>query len=695
MKSRQKKSVPAVPPASAEGTVASRAGAMGTVLFATFALGLVASGVHPDPRLWGVHQFAFLSRTAWALAAAVLAALLIPDVARVVGRGAGALGSVLLRFWTVSLPLGVLLLIAAFTWRMGYPFQGDGMVWVGALKEGKEFHHFEPLAATLVRFVAMTWSPRSPETAAGVLSVLLGPGYVVGTAWLCRMLFADALSAGVAWLLLLLHPMLLLFFGYVESYPLVIVFEVLFALCAVGSARRRLPLVVPALVLGLAMAAHLTALAWSPVLLVLAWERDPGHSRRGLASGVLAVLLALVVAVSTAGAVGSSPSTLLRNLVGQPGLGGQSLSWMFSWRHVLDLLNELTLLLAPALVLLAAAQSRRLPAVLVGEGASPGKQHAAPEGDFASPAWRTMLALLPGPLAVALLVEPRIGGGRDWDLYLPLVLPVVLLAVEIWRPKETESARVAGAKGVKLQPRRGALAGLPRAWADAGRAVGLAGVVWMGWLAMGLDESIAARRLEVLQESRGTFSNFARGYANETLGIYYRGRDSNASRAAWLRATQANPSNPRYFNNLGIEELRRDDVDAACAAFHRTLELGMEEYFVLFNVANCNRRTGQYEKAEALYDRLIDGWPQRWEAFGARGLVRVKLGRVSEAMDDLRIALRLAPNEAETHYTMGLAHQALGQMEEARQEWERALALDPKHAGARQQLDMLQQGAAP
>jgi Tfp pilus assembly protein PilF len=57
-----------------------------------------------------------------------------------------------------------------------------------------------------------------------------------------------------------------------------------------------------------------------------------------------------------------------------------------------------------------------------------------------------------------------------------------------------------------------------------------------------------------------------------------------------------------------------------------------------------------------------------------------------EALEDLRVALRMAPEVAETHYAMGLAHQALGQEAEARQAWERALSLEPSHTGARRQL---------
>jgi tetratricopeptide (TPR) repeat protein len=208
----------------------------------------------------------------------------------------------------------------------------------------------------------------------------------------------------------------------------------------------------------------------------------------------------------------------------------------------------------------------------------------------------------------------------------------------------------------------------------------------IGWLALGLDSGRSARWFESLQSPSSPFGNYARGYANETLAVYHRDRDPTASRDAWLRATRANPNNPRYFNNLGMEELRLERTDEACAAFRRALELGMDEYFVLFNVGTCERRAGNIAAAEGYYDRLIARWPDHWESYSARGLVRVRLGRPQEALLDLDKALAMAPQDADTHYRRGLALTDLGRPEEARAAWERTLELDPSHRQARSRL---------
>ncbi len=53
-----------------------------TFLFLSFALGHVLADVRADPRLWGVHQLAFLPRAIWLLATLMLGALVLPVVAR-------------------------------------------------------------------------------------------------------------------------------------------------------------------------------------------------------------------------------------------------------------------------------------------------------------------------------------------------------------------------------------------------------------------------------------------------------------------------------------------------------------------------------------------------------------------------------------------------------------------------------------
>ncbi len=632
------------------------------LFYALLGIAVALAGVRADPRTWGVHALAFLPRMAWILATLGLAALLLPSVAERTGRIAAWVGGRLSRSILVVVALGAAVLF--YLWRLEFQFLGDGMVWVGAIADGKRFHHFEPLAAAMTQGLANLLTSEHPERAAGALSILMGALYVLTTAGLCRTLWPDARTRGLAWLLFVIHPVLLLFFGYIESYPVLVVLEVCFVLALAAMAKGRLAWPTAAVVLGFAIATHVVAIAWLPALVVLvralgaakAGARAHTGSLRRSLRATSAAGIALAVAFAAAVVIGVSPARLVADLFGRNALGSQSWAWMFSLRHAADLGSEFMLLLSPAWVLLAAA--------LAGSLAPAAARKRDADSEVQNSFWQAMATLGLGTLAVTLLVEPRIGAARDWDLFTPVVVPGILLVLHSWRAWR--------------QPH---LAG-----ADAGRALGLAIVTTGAWLAVGLDAGRSARRLEVLQHPHGSFSNFARGYANETLGIYHRSRDPEAARSAWVRAAQANPVNPRYFNNLGMEELRRNDLPAACAAFRRALELGMDEYFVRYNVANCERKEGDLAAAEVHYDYLIERARERWEAFGARGLIRVQRGRPAEGLQDLQIAARLAPNNADVFYSTGLALEALGRVEEARTAWQRALQIDPKHASSQQRL---------
>jgi Flp pilus assembly protein TadD len=214
-------------------------------------------------------------------------------------------------------------------------------------------------------------------------------------------------------------------------------------------------------------------------------------------------------------------------------------------------------------------------------------------------------------------------------------------------------------------------------------------VVTIGWLAVNISAPRAARRMIMLQDPRGTFTNFARGYANETLGIYFRDIDVPAARDAYARATQANPSNARYFNNLGNLALMLEDVAGARTAFRRALELGLREWFVYHNLGLCELQLGDTVAADSLTRTLIQRWPGRSQGWEAHAQVCLNTGLPADALADLDRAVAIAPRDANLQYLRGEALRLLGRDSEARAAYERALQLEPRHTASRRALRSL------
>ena len=670
----------------------------GTIAFATLALAHLAAGLTGDPRLWGTHALAYLPRGAWFAASLALVVLLAPEMACGAAAAGVAVAGRILGSRALLVAAALVAGVGLHAARIRYQFLGDGRVWVEKLQSHTSFQHFEPFAAALVRWVAGRIDAAHPENSAGAASIGLGVLYVLGTGFLCRALWRDRAPRALAWLLLLAHPVLLFFFGYVESYPLLLVLQVGVALGLVRAVGRgRGAGLGPAVLVGVAVASHLQAVAWLPCLIALAWVEEIGAappspgSRHGIAASLVQrplllraaflCTVALVCGALLALGSGARPARLAADLRGESALGAVTAAWFFSWRHAVDLANEYVLLLGAPFVLVAAVLGARGEARAPAEAAGSEAPHAA---------WIPIACLFPGPLLVSWVVQPRIGGARDWDLYASLVLPAVLCSVEAWRRVQS----VPGSPARAARPKPLGARAVPAAEA-AGRALGLALVTSVAWLAVNLDAPRSARRMIALQDERGTFGNFARGYANETLGVYFRKLDPRAARDAYRRATQANAANPRYFNNLGNAEVQLQEIEAARDSYRKALELGMHEWPVVYNIGTCELQLGHAPEAERLFDQMTRDWPENWRGWASRGRARLELGRAPEALEDGLHARSLQADQPELCYFLGRVYHALGRDAEAKAAWEEALRLDPGFAAARSALGRLESATSP
>lgn len=490
---------------------------------------------------------------------------------------------------------------------------------------------------------------------------MLGWFYVLATALLCRTLWRDAAAAGLGWVLLLLHPVLLFWFGYVESYPLLLVLQVLLVLALARAAQGRLHVAVPAIVLVAGMATHLQAVTWLPCLVPLLWSRArrttpvtagpvPRTGRRPLLAGAALALVAAGAAALAVRIAGASPAVYIEYVRHQAANLPRILPRLFGADHLLAVANEYVLLLGTASLLLVPslasrdARRRRLEVW-----------------------WNPLVWMLPGPLLLSFFKEAAIGPARDWDLFASIFLPALLLGVEKWHGVTAGAAPLAG------------------------RTVGYAAVVTAAWLGVNLDAGRAARRLEVLQDDRGPFSDFARSYANETLGAYWWDRDLPAARDAYRRAARADPANDRCWHNLAKAEMQLGNIEAARDAYRYLVEIGIHSYDVLHNLALCELETTQFAAAERLFDRLVVRWPDRWQDLAGRGVARLGQGRPAAALEDLSRAVELHPGDADAHHYRAEALSALGRRAEAQHAWENAVAIQPDHQQARARLDALLQ----
>lgn len=164
-----------------------------------------------------------------------------------------------------------------------------------------------------------------------------------------------------------------------------------------------------------------------------------------------------------------------------------------------------------------------------------------------------------------------------------------------------------------------------------------------------------------------------------------------------------------YFNNLGVERLVEEGVDASLPYFRRALELAPEFAASWINLGVALRRGGRFDDAEKAYRRAIEidrsersafsnlaflyrvwGRPEEAEILHDRidryrrrnpfhayllGRQAVESGALAEAAEHFRDAVRREPEEARFHFALGDALYRAGELEKAEKSLRRAFEL--------------------
>ncbi len=98
------------------------------------------------------------------------------------------------------------------------------------------------------------------------------------------------------------------------------------------------------------------------------------------------------------------------------------------------------------------------------------------------------------------------------------------------------------------------------------------------------------------------------------------------------------------------------------------------------------KQVAYWKDDRALFGRIVELVPDNAAAHGMLGMVHLREGRLPEAIEEYRTALRLEPNYAQGHSNYGMALELQGRRDEALIEYRRAVACDPNLAEAQHNL---------
>ncbi|MCC7141064.1 MAG: tetratricopeptide repeat protein [Candidatus Eisenbacteria bacterium] len=528
-------------------------------------------------------------------------------------------------------------------------FMGDGYLVGELVDRGVKFRAFDNMDYLLheqLHHALKTSQPidsftlyRAGAVLTGVigLSVLLPlAGRLAGERWRRALWVCLFLATGPV----------VLFFGYVESYANLYLCLTAFLLSGVLAAQGRGHLWMASVWFGLAIAFHLTALFSAPALLILAL-RTPGRSapRRWL-EAALPALLIFGLSVVLHLAAGYDSEWFRKEFIDSKNAKSiwiplfEPQRGFFSLYHWKDLLS-LALIMAPAALLVVVSR--------VGWVRS---QWRRPEVLF-------LVVQIVSVLGFIIFIDRKLGGARDWDLFSAHTGGLLLLAA------------------LALPAAAGDPPGAP---VRAGRAPRTAGLLWGAsalvvapWiLLLHFEERSIARFVDVA----GDFPNFARAYAYEEVGKYYRkGGDLPRAEEMYERCVEAYPKNPRFLLLLGSVYYSQKKLDDAERLYRQALLINPEHKVGVEMIGKV-----LYAKAEtmtrgpardALYSESTDAFahlvrmvprnPDFWNCYGSSALL---CDRLEEAVTAFQQALDLDPRQRVMH-GLGTAYLGLGRLSEA------------------------------
>lgn len=381
----------------------------------------------PEARLWGVHHLIFLPRIwcwGYLVGGMVIALLVVLRNHRTITRPYNAIAAFFFEktsYWRWA-ALAVAGIALFWMLRPELILLGDGPAVAANL--GKKAPSFK-------------WTESGAVLAARAISYLLpGEGIILGQRayqtlsaiaggfslfLFCAIATVMGRKAGERFIifpLLLFAGWGLLFCGYVENYPVLwpaILLYIFFALRYLdGHGKLWLAFVCFVLAAGI----HLQSLFFIPSLLVLLFSKGKigalarRHKRAAVFIGSVVAMGALIAATVLYSRSITIQLLLMPIFAGRPPDPSYTL---LSWRHLFDIINQF-LLLVPLLPMLFIS------------GKSEDSRSRADQTK------RFLIGGCVGGMLFVILIEPRLGMARDWDLFaLAGLFPLILTLHEFRR----------------------------------------------------------------------------------------------------------------------------------------------------------------------------------------------------------------------------------------------------------------------
>ena len=145
----------------------------------------------------------------------------------------------------------------------------------------------------------------------------------------------------------------------------------------------------------------------------------------------------------------------------------------------------------------------------------------------------------------------------------------------------------------------------------------------------------------------------------------------------WHSTIAKNPSCWMAYNNLGVVQFQKGNVDDAILKYNQSLRLNPDYPEARYNLGGALLQKGEVEEAIKECERALELQPNDPDAHVVLGNAFMAKQDVDRAISEYTQALTLRPQDSNAHYNLGVALKQKGETDLAGREFEKAREFEP------------------
>ena len=155
------------------------------------------------------------------------------------------------------------------------------------------------------------------------------------------------------------------------------------------------------------------------------------------------------------------------------------------------------------------------------------------------------------------------------------------------------------------------------------------------------------------------------------------------------RASASTAANEQVCNPIADYYLGMEDYPAAIRLHLAVIRAHPDSALAHYHLGFAYGAMGDHRRELHQYQQAIAFGLSNWQLFLNMGLAYMQAGRLGDAVNMLRLATLVAPEQSETHFDLGLAYERRRMLAQAEREMLLAMGLDPTELGARNTLGLI------